>query len=83
MSGKCELMIVLFFMLSQKPVGCLLRVNLKKEVKIYGKSKKSIQRTDDERSGQLRKKDSANAEDLGVMAAGAGLQYWGFDSGQV
>ena len=48
MSEKSELMIALFFMFSQEPDGCLLRVNQRKGVKIYGKSKKSIQRTEGE-----------------------------------
>ena len=43
MTEKCELMTVLFFMPSQKPVGCLPGVNLRKGVKIYGKSKKRVQ----------------------------------------
>ena len=73
MAEKCELMIVLFFMPSQELAGNLLRINLRKGVKIYGKSMKRIPRTDDERSNQLRKKDSANAADTGIVASGVGI----------
>lgn len=72
MTGKHELIAVLFFMPSIEPVESS-RVNQSKGVMIYGKSEKGIQGTDGERSDQLWKKDGSDAPDLGIMVSEAGI----------
>lgn len=53
MTGKHELMVVLFFMPSIDPIRTA-GANQSKGVVIYGKSKEGIQGTDIERGDELR-----------------------------
>lgn len=82
MTGKHELMVVLFFMPSIDPIRTA-GANQSKGVVIYGKSKEGIQGTDIERGDQLRQKDCADAQDSGIVVSGVGLQYRGSGAGQV